>query len=146
MILTEKKYQDAINDQTFVYADPTDQGAYYPYAGKNTNAAQREQEEAEHKRKILSYEVYLRIAEACRNLIIYAVGDGAVAPLKERDVKYGRFSPEEMMKHLREKLCVKVKTMEEDTLKKSKYITNWDTTECITNYWKHFDEVTTKLG
>ena len=36
-------------------------------------------------------------------------------------------------------------TMEKDTLKRSKYLTKWDTTECITNYWKHLDELTTKL-
>ena len=43
VILTENKYRDAINDQTFVYATPTDQGAYNPNAGNNTNAAQRAQ-------------------------------------------------------------------------------------------------------
>ena len=33
------------------------------------------------------YEVYLGVAEACQDLIIYAVGGSAVAPLKERYVK-----------------------------------------------------------
>ena len=42
VILTENKYRDAINDQTFVYAAPTDQGAYDPNARKNMNAVQRE--------------------------------------------------------------------------------------------------------
>ena len=37
-------------------------------------------------------------------------------------------------------------TMEKDTFKRSKYLTKWDTTECITDYWKHLDELTTKLG
>ena len=50
------------------------------------NAAQRAQEEAEQKRKNVSYEVYSGVAEACRDLIIYAVGDSTVAPLKERYV------------------------------------------------------------
>ena len=36
--------------------------------------------------------------------------------------------------------------MEKDTFKLSKYLTKWDTTECITNYWKHLDELTMKLG
>ena len=145
MILTENKYRDAIGDQKFVYATPTDQGAYYPNAGNNMNEAQRAQEEAEHKRKNVSYEVYLGFAEACRDLIIYAVADSAVAPLKERYVKYGRCSLQAMMKHLQEKLCVKMTTMEKDTFKRSKYLTKWDTTECITNYWKNLDELTTKL-
>ena len=39
VILTENKYRDAINDQTFVYAAPTDQGTYDPNAGNNMNAA-----------------------------------------------------------------------------------------------------------
>ena len=79
-------------------------------------------------------------------MIIYAVGDSAVAPLKEIYVKYGRCLPQAMMKHLRDKLCVKMKTMEKDTIKQSKYLTKWDTTECITNYWKHLDELTTEFG
>ena len=146
VILTENKYRDAIGDQTFVCAALTDQGAYDPNAGNNMNAAHRAQEEAEHKRKNVSYEVYLGIAEVCRDLIIYAVGDSAVAHLKERYVKYGRCSPQAMMKHLRGKSCVKMTTMEKDTFKRSKYLTKWDTTECITNYWKHLDELTKQLG
>ena len=51
-----------------------------------------------------------------------------------------------MMKYLREKFCVKMTTMEKDTFKRSKYLTKWDTTECITNYWKHLDKLATKLG
>ena len=43
MILTEEKYRDTINDQTFVYAALTDQGAYNPNAGNNTNSAQQGQ-------------------------------------------------------------------------------------------------------
>ena len=146
VILTEGKYRDAIKDQTFVYVSPTDQGTYGPNAGNNMNADQWAQEETEHKRKNVSYEVYLCVVEACQDLIIYAVGDSAVAPLKERYVKYGHCSPHAMMKHLRENLCVKMTTMEKDTFKQSKYLTKWDTTECITKYWKHLDELTTKLG
>ena len=69
VILTENKYRDAISDQKFVYAAPTDQGAYDPNVENNMNAAQRAQEEAEHKRENVSYEVYLGVAEACRDLI-----------------------------------------------------------------------------
>ena len=83
VILTENKYRDAIGDQTFVYAAPTDQGAYDPNAGNNMNAAQRAQEEAEPKRENVSYELYLGVAEACRDLIILAVGDSTVAPLND---------------------------------------------------------------
>ena len=39
VILTENKYRDAINDQTLVYAAPTDQGTYYPNAVNNISAA-----------------------------------------------------------------------------------------------------------
>ena len=57
VILTENKNRDAINDQTFVYSAQTDQGAYDPNAGNNMNSAQQAQEEAEHKRENVSYEV-----------------------------------------------------------------------------------------
>ena len=102
MILTENKYRDSIGDQIFVYSALTDQGVYDPTAGKNINAAPRAQEEAAHKRNNVSYEVYLGVAEACRDLIIYAVGESAVAPLNKRYVKYGRCSPQAMMKRLRD--------------------------------------------
>ena len=128
VILTEHKYKDAIRVQTFVYAAPTDHVVCDPNAGNNTNTSQRAQEEVEHKRKNVSYDVYLGVAEACRYLIIYAVGDSLVEPLKERYVKYGRCSPQAMMKHLRDKYCVKITTMEKDTNKRSKYLTKWDTT------------------
>ena len=111
-----------------MYAALKDQGAYNPNTGNNMNAAKRAQEEAEQKRKNVSYEVYLGVAEACRDFIIYAVSDSAVAPLKEKYVKYGRCSPQTMMKYLREKLCVKMTTMEKETFKRSKYLTKWDTT------------------
>ena len=55
VILTENKYRDAIDDQKFEYDAPTDQGTYYPNTGNNMNATQRAQEEAEHKRKNVSY-------------------------------------------------------------------------------------------
>ena len=58
VILTENKYMDAIRDHTFVYDSPKDQCAYDPNAGNNMNASQQAQEEAEHKRKDVSYEVY----------------------------------------------------------------------------------------
>ena len=46
VIFMEDKYRDVIADQTFVYADPTDQVAYKPNAGNNMKAARRGQEEA----------------------------------------------------------------------------------------------------
>ena len=70
LVFTEDKYRDAINNQTFVYAAPIDQGAYDTNAGKNMNAAQRAQEEAEHRRKNVKNEVYLGVTEACQDLII----------------------------------------------------------------------------
>ena len=36
-------------------------------------------------------------------------------------------------------------TIEKDMFKQSKYLNKWDTTECITNYWKHLDKLTTKF-
>ena len=43
VILTENKYRDAINDQSFVYESPTYQGAYDTNAGNNMNASQQAQ-------------------------------------------------------------------------------------------------------
>ena len=37
VILMEGKYRDTINNKTFVYAAPTDQGVYDPNAGNSMN-------------------------------------------------------------------------------------------------------------
>ena len=51
-----------------------------------------------------------------------------------------------MMKHLRDKSCVKMNTIKKMyTFTRSKYLTKWNTTECITNYWNHLDKLATKL-
>jgi hypothetical protein len=63
-----------------VLADP---GAYSQAALDTGNAAtQQEQLVAEHKILQKSYNDYLGVEEAGKELILYVVGDDALAPLK----------------------------------------------------------------
>jgi len=80
----EPKYRLVITDPTWTHTVPGDPG---PYSGAallpGTSAAQREQLVATHKVTIESHASYLKVEEAGKELILYAVGDDALAPLKK---------------------------------------------------------------
>ncbi len=69
---------------------PADPGAYSQDALTVGNAAaQREQFVAEHKILQKSYNDYRGVEEAGKELILYAVGDDALAPLKQLYIGFG---------------------------------------------------------
>ena len=51
------------------------------------------------------------VCEGAKDHIIYAVEEEAVVVLKERFVNYGKVTPKKMIKHLRDKTCVKMMTL-----------------------------------
>ena len=82
--IPESKYRLIIGDATWTHAVPADPGAYSQAAlNAGGAAAQCEQFVAEHKILQKSYYDYLGIEEAGKELILYAVGDDALAPLEK---------------------------------------------------------------
>jgi hypothetical protein len=80
----KQKYRLVIGNATWAHTVPADPGAYLQAAlGASNSAALQEQHMAEHKILRKSYNDYLGIEEAGKELIQYAVGDNALAPLKE---------------------------------------------------------------
>ncbi len=81
--IPEAKYRIVIADPTWTHTVPNDPGAYSAAAMvAGTLAAQREQLVAMHKVTIESHASYLKVEEAGKELILYAVGNEALAPLK----------------------------------------------------------------
>jgi hypothetical protein len=88
---------------------PTDPGAYSADALNAGNAAaMREQFVAQHKIKQKSYRDYLNVKEAGKELILYAVGNNAVAPLKKQYISFGDTTVLAMIGHLRLKMAIRM--------------------------------------
>jgi hypothetical protein len=88
--IPESKYRLIIGSATWNHTVPTDPRAYSTDALAAGNAAaMQEQIVAQHKIEQKSYRDYLRVKEAGKELILYAVGDDAVAPLKKQYIGFG---------------------------------------------------------
>ena len=143
-IVSEDDYREIIEDEEWEYVEPEDQEEYDPDAVACT-VAQRAVREAKWKRKATSLVTFGGVCEGTKDLIIYAVGEDAVVSLKQRFVKYGKVSPKQMIKHLRDKTCVKMTTLEKDRFKRQGYEAEWDVTKNIAVYWKLLDDHTIHL-
>jgi hypothetical protein len=83
-VIPEAKYQLVIANNTWTYATPQNPGAYAAAAlNASVSAAQHKQLVANHKEEQVSYTEYLGVQEAGNELILYGVGDEALAPLKK---------------------------------------------------------------
>ena len=100
--IPESKYRIIIGDATWNHSVPADPGAYLQAAlGVGNAAAQREQLVTEHKKLQKSYNDYLGVEEAGKELILYVVGDDALAPLKQLYIGFGDSTVLRMINHLR---------------------------------------------
>jgi hypothetical protein len=81
--IPEQKYRLVIGNTTWAHTVPGNPGTYLQAAlGVGNSAALQEQHVAEHKILQKSYNDYLGVKEAGKELILYAVGNNALAPLK----------------------------------------------------------------
>jgi hypothetical protein len=102
--IPEAKYRLVIGNATWTHSVPADPGAYSQAAlVAGTSAAQRKQLVAEHKILLKGYNDYLGAEEAGKELILYAAGDDALAPLKKLYIGFGDTSVLQMIDHLRKK-------------------------------------------
>ena len=83
VILQEEKYRIIIGDNTWLHVVPTDPGAYSANALSVGNVvAQHKQYITEHKILQTNDTNYLGVEEAGKDLILHAIGNNALAPLK----------------------------------------------------------------
>ena len=98
-VIPEEKYRLVIANRTWTYTAPINLGAYAATAlGVGISAAQQEQIVANHKDNQTSYTKYLGMQEARKELILYSVGDDALAPLKKQYINFADATIHSMIK------------------------------------------------
>jgi hypothetical protein len=145
--IPESKYRLVISNPTWVQGLPADPGAYSQAAlGAGNAAALREQLVAEHKILQKSYNDYLGVKEAGKELILYAVRDDAHAPLKKIYIGFGDTTVLGMIDHLRLKTAIKMMTAQKHKYRTMGYNNQWDPTTSITVYFTQLDRLQVSLG
>ena len=145
--IPESKYRLIIGNATWTHGVPANPGAYSQAALNVGNAAaQREQLVAEHKILQKSYNDYLGVEEAGKELILYAVGDDALAPLKQLYIGFGDTTVLRMIDHLRLKTAIKMTTAQKHEYRTTGYNNPWDPTTSITAYFAQLDRFQVSLG
>ncbi len=81
------------------------------------------------------YTKYLGAQEAGKELLLYGVGDDALALLKKQYINFGDATIHSMILHLCEKRAFKMTTSEEFEYKAEGYGKQWDPTTSITAYF-----------
>ena len=139
-VIPQEEYRIVISDKTWIRTAPVDPGAYSAAAlGVGNAAAQCDQLVAEHKQLQGSYTSYLGVKEAGKELILYAVGNDALAPLKKQYIGFGDSTILTMLDHLRQKTAIKMTKAQKYEYKTTGYNTPWDPTTSITAYFTLLD-------
>jgi hypothetical protein len=110
-VIPQKKYRVVISNNAWTHAALAVPGAYSAATlGVGNAAAQRKQFVAKHKVLQSSYANYLGMEEAGKELILYAVGDDTLAPLKKQYIGFGDTTILSMLDHLRQKTTIRMTT------------------------------------
>ncbi len=102
--------------------------------------AQREQIIAQHKETQTVYTEYLGAQEAGKELLLYGIGDDALAPLKKQYINFGNATIHLMILHLWEKMAIKMITSQKFEYKAEGYGKQWDTVTSIMAYFTSLDK------
>jgi hypothetical protein len=86
------------------------------------------------------------LQEAEKELLLYGVGDDALAPLKKQYINFGDSTIHSMILHLREKTAIKMTTSQKFEYKADGCGKQWDPTTSITAYFTTLDKFRTSLA
>ncbi len=142
-VIPQEKYRIVISNAAclYAYAAPANRGAYAVAAlTPGVSAAQQEQLVAQHKEEQMVYANYLGLQEAGKELLLYGVGDDALAPQKKQYINFGDSTIHSMILHLREKMAIKMTTSQKFEYKAEGYGKQWDPTTSITAYFTSLDK------
>jgi hypothetical protein len=89
----------------------------------------------------MAYTEYLGAQEAGKELLLYGIGDDALAPLKKQYINFGNATIHSMIQHLCEKTAIKMTTSQ-----KFDYGKQWNPTTSITTYFTGLDKFQTSLA
>jgi hypothetical protein len=101
---------------------------------------------AQHKEAQQLYADYLGAQEAGKELLLYAIGDDALAPLKKQYINFGNATIHSMIKHLQEKMAIKMTTSQKFEYKAKGYRKQWDPMTSITAYFLGLNNFRTSLA
>jgi hypothetical protein len=87
----------------------------------------------------MSYAEYLRVQKAGKELILFSIGDNALAPLKKQYINFRDATIHSMIKHLREKTAIKMTTSQKYNYKTEGYNKPWDPRMSIAAYFTGLD-------
>ena len=147
IVIPEAKYRVVIANPTWMYAAPADPGAYAAAAlVAGVSAAQRDQIVANHKLEERAYSDYLGAQEAGKELLLYGVGDDALAPLKKQYINFGDETVQSMILHLRTKTAIKMTTSQKYEYKDVGYKSAWDPTTSISAYFTQLEKFKNSLA
>jgi hypothetical protein len=136
-----------IANATWTYAAPISPGAYAATAlGAGVSTAQQEQIVANHKDNQMSYTEYPGTQEARKELILYGIGDDALAPLKKQNINFGDATIHMMIKHLCKKTAIKMTTSQKYDYKTEGYRKAWGPTMSIMAYFTGLDKFQISLA
>jgi hypothetical protein len=145
--IPESKYRLVIGNATRTHTVPTNPGAYSAGALNAGNAAATcKQFVAQHKIKQKNYRDYLNVEEAGKELILYAISNNAVAPLKKQYIRFGDTTVLAMINHLCLKMAIRMTTAQKNKYKTNGYNTPWDPKTSITAYFMLLDHFQVSLG
>ncbi len=146
-VIPQEKYRIVISDKAWTHAAPADPGVYSAAAlGMGNAAVQCEQFVAKHKVLQSSYANYLGVEEAGKELILYAVGEDSLAPLKKQYIGFGDTMILSMMDHLRQKTAIRMTTAQKYEYKNAGFNAPWDPTTSITAYFTSLNCFQISLG
>jgi hypothetical protein len=94
----------------------------------------------QHKEMQTAYTKYLGTQEAGKELLLYGVGNDALAPLKKQYINFGNATIHSMIQHLCEKMAIKMTTSQKFEYKAEGYGKQWDPTTGITAYFTGLDK------
>jgi hypothetical protein len=142
-----KKYRIVISNNAWTRAALAHPRTYLAAAlGVRNAVAQCKQFVAEHKVLQSSYTNYLGMEEAGKELILYAVGNDALAPLKKQYIGFGDTRILSMLDHLRQKTAIRMTTTQKYEYKNVGFNAPWDPTTSITAYFTSLDRFQISLG
>jgi hypothetical protein len=93
-----------------------------------------------------AYTKYLRAQEVGKELLLYGIGDDALAPLKKQYINFGNATIHSMILYLCEKTAIKMTTSQKFEYKAKGYGKQWDPTTSITDYFTRLNNFITSLA
>jgi hypothetical protein len=125
---------------------PTPAPIWKPLSAWATWRRNAKQFVTKHKVFQSSYANYLGVEEAGKELILYAVSDNTLAPLKKQYIRFGDTTILSMLDHLRQKTVIRMTATQKYEYKSAGFNAPWDPTTSITAYFTSLDCFQISLG